>query len=53
MTIGEIPAEWLVRIGDKAAHQRRDRALLPEDENAAPAADESTPLLARAFRAAG
>jgi Protein of unknown function (DUF3499) len=53
VTVGEIPAERPVRIGNKAAQQRRGRALLPDDEDAAPAADESTPLLARAFRAAG
>ena len=53
VTIGEVPAERPVRIGGKAVQQRRGRALLPEDEEAAPAADERTPMLARAFRAAG
>ena len=53
VTIGEVPAERPVRIGGKGAPQRRGRSLLPEDEDAAPEADESTPMLARAFRAAG
>ena len=53
VTVGEIPPERPVPLDAKAAKQRRGRALLPESDDSAPEADESTPLLARAFRAAG
>lgn len=54
VTVVEPPPERPVSLDQKAAKQRRDRALLPDDtEDTAPEADESTPLLARAFRAAG
>jgi hypothetical protein len=53
VTMGEVPPQRPMSLDAKAAKQRRGRALLPEDEDAAPAADERTPMLARAFRAAG
>jgi len=53
VTVGEPPPEHPVPLDAKAAKQRRERALLPDDGDTAPEADESTPLLARAFRAAG
>jgi hypothetical protein len=53
VTVGEMPPERPVPLDRKATKQRRDRSLLPEGEDATPEADESTPLLARAFRAAG
>jgi len=53
VTVIEPPPERPVPLDAKAAKQRRDRALLPEGEDSSPEADESTPLLARAFRAAG
>jgi hypothetical protein len=53
VTVVEPPPEKPVSLDQKAAKQRRDRALLPEGENSTPEVDESTPMLARAFRAAG
>lgn len=54
VTVGAPPPERPVSLDQKAAKQRRDRALLPDDaDDTAPEADERTPLLARAFRAAG
>jgi hypothetical protein len=53
VTVGEPPPQRPVKLDAKAAKQRRDRALLPDGDESSPEADESTPLLARAFRAAG
>ncbi len=56
VTVGTPPPERPAKLdakAAKAAKQRRERALLPDGDDATPEADESTPLIARAFRAAG
>jgi hypothetical protein len=53
VSVVEPPPERPVPLDAKAAKQRRDRSLLPDSDATTPEADESTPMLARAFRAAG